>query len=110
MLYVCHHVGKLKKKKQCFFCFPFCVFQENTVKQGETLVEEMKATQEKSRHQTSELHAKEVEVLQSQVTNLKEELSSSRHKSQELEKSVTELQDFKVQTQVGTNLCSLLGI
>lgn len=103
-------MGNYEKKKHVFFCFPFCVFQENTVKQGDTLMEEMKATQEKSRHQTSELHAKEVEVLQSQVTNLKGELSSSRHKSQELEKSVTELQAFKVQTQVSTNLCSLLGI
>lgn len=70
----------------------------------------MKATQEKSQHQTTELHAKEVEALQSQLNKLKGELSSSRDKSQELEKSVTELQAFKEQTQVSTNLCSLLSI
>lgn len=64
----------------------------------------MKATHEKSRHQISKLHAKEVEALQSQVNKLKEELSSSRDKSQELEKSVTELQAFKEQTYVSTNL------
>lgn len=63
----------------------------------------MKTTQEKSRHQTSELHTKEVEALQSQVNKLKGELSSSRDKTQELEKSVTELQAFKEQTQVSTN-------
>lgn len=70
------------------------------------MVEEIKATQEKSQQETSELHAKEVELLQSQVNKLKEELSFSRDKSQELEKSVTELQAFKEQTQVGTNLCT----
>lgn len=74
------------------------------------MVEEMKVTQDKSRHQTAELHAKEVEILQSQVNKLKGELSSSRDKSQELEKSVAELQAFKEQTQVSTNLCTLLGI
>lgn len=68
------------------------------------MVEEMEATQEKSRHQTSELHAKEVEILQSQVNKLKGELSSARDKSQELEESVTELQAFKEQTQV-SSLC-----
>lgn len=70
----------------------------------------MKATQEKSRLQTSELHGKEVEALQGQVNKLKGELSSTRDKSQELEKSVTELQAFKEQTQVSTNLCSPMGI
>lgn len=60
----------------------------------------MKATQEKSRHQTSELHANEVEELQSQVNKLKKELSSSRDTSQELEKSVSELQAFKEQNKV----------
>lgn len=63
----------------------------------------MKATQEKSLHQTSELHAKELEVLQSQVNKLKEELSSSRDKSQELEKLVSELQAYKEQAQVSTD-------
>lgn len=86
-----------------FLSFVFCVFQEKTVKQGETLVEQMKATQEKSLHQTSELHAKELEVLQSQVNKLKEELSSSRDKSQELEKLVSELQAYKEQAQVSTD-------
>lgn len=68
----------------------------------------MKATQEKCRHQTSELHSKEVEALQSQVNKLKVELSSSRDQSQELEKSVTELQALRQQSQVSTNSCSLL--
>lgn len=63
----------------------------------------MKATQEKSLHQTSELHAKELEVLQSQVNKLKEELSSSRDKSQELEKLVSELQAYKERAQVSTD-------
>lgn len=64
----------------------------------------MKATQEKSLRQTSELHAKELEVLQSQVNKLKEELSSSRNKSQELEKLVSELQAYKEQAQVSTDV------
>lgn len=69
----------------------------------------MKATQEKSQHQTSELHAKEVEALQSQVNKLKGELSSFRDKSQELEKSVTELQAFKEQAKVSFKLMQPVG-
>ncbi|XP_044052290.1 CAP-Gly domain-containing linker protein 1 isoform X7 [Siniperca chuatsi] len=72
---------------------------EKTVKQGETLVEELKASQEKSFSQASELHAKELEVLQSQVDKLKQELSSSTDKTQELEKLVSELQPYKEQAQ-----------
>lgn len=70
------------------------------VKRGETLAEELKASQEKSASQASELHAKEVEVLQNQVDKLKQELSSSKGKAEELEKSVSELQAFKEQAQV----------
>lgn len=76
--------------------------QEQTVKRGETLAEELKASQEKSASQASELHAKEVEVLQNQVDKLKQELSSSKDKSEELAKSVSELQAYKEQAQVRT--------
>ncbi|XP_041792248.1 CAP-Gly domain-containing linker protein 1 isoform X2 [Chelmon rostratus] len=72
---------------------------EKTVKQGETTVEQLKASQEKSLSQTSELHVKEREVLQSQVDKLKQDLSSSKDKTQELEKLVTELQPYKEQAQ-----------
>lgn len=46
---------------------------------------------------------KELEVLQSQVDKLKQELSSSKDKTQELEKLVSELQPYKEQAQVSTN-------
>lgn len=80
------------------------VLQEQTVRRGETLAEEMKASQEKSASQASELHAKEVEVLQNQVDKLKQELSSSKDKSEELAKSVSELQSYKEQAQVRSSL------
>lgn len=67
------------------------------------MVEELKASQEKSLSQASELHVKELEVLQSQVDKLKQDLSSSKDKSQELEKLVSELQPYKEQAQVSTN-------
>lgn len=66
-------------------------------------MEDLKASQEKSLSQASELHAKELEVLQSQVDKLKQELSSSKDKTLELEKSVCELQPYKEQAQVRTN-------
>ncbi|XP_029294704.1 CAP-Gly domain-containing linker protein 1 isoform X5 [Cottoperca gobio] len=72
---------------------------KKTGKQGKTLVEELKASQEKSFSQASELHVKELEVLQSQVDTLKQELSSSKDKTQELEKMVSELQPYKEQAQ-----------
>ncbi|XP_034726880.1 CAP-Gly domain-containing linker protein 1 isoform X6 [Etheostoma cragini] len=72
---------------------------EKTVKQGETLVEELKASQEKSLSQASEVHVKELEVLQCQVDKWKQELSSSTDKTQELEKLVSELQPYKEQVQ-----------
>lgn len=51
----------------------------------------------------SELHAKEFETLQSQVDKFKQELSSSKDKTQELEKMVSELQPYKEQAQVSAN-------
>ncbi|KAM6945118.1 CAP-Gly domain-containing linker protein 1 isoform 3-T4 [Lycodopsis pacificus] len=72
---------------------------EKTVKQGETLVEELKASQEKSVSQVSELHVRELEVLQSRVDKLKQELSSDKDKHLELEKLVSELQPYKEQAQ-----------
>ncbi|XP_031712144.1 CAP-Gly domain-containing linker protein 1 isoform X5 [Anarrhichthys ocellatus] len=72
---------------------------EKTVKQGETLVEELKASQEKSVSQVSELHVRELEVLQSRVDKLKQELSSNKDKHLELEKLVSELQPYKEQAQ-----------
>lgn len=72
------------------------------MKQGETLAEELKASQQNSVSQASELLAKEVEMLQNQVDKLKQELSSSKDKSEELEKSVSELQAYKEQAQVKT--------
>uniref|UniRef100_A0A3Q1CNA0 CAP-Gly domain-containing protein n=1 Tax=Amphiprion ocellaris TaxID=80972 RepID=A0A3Q1CNA0_AMPOC len=72
---------------------------EKTVKQSENLVEELKASQEKSLSQASELHVKELEVLQSQADKLKQDLSSSKDKNQELEKLVSELQPYKEQVQ-----------
>uniref|UniRef100_A0A3Q1F3K3 CAP-GLY domain containing linker protein 1a n=1 Tax=Acanthochromis polyacanthus TaxID=80966 RepID=A0A3Q1F3K3_9TELE len=73
-------------------------------RQSENLVEELKASHEKSRSQASELHVKELEVLQSQADRLKQDLSSSKDKNQELEKLVSELQPYKEQVQVSTNL------
>lgn len=67
------------------------------------MVEELKASQEKSFSQASELHVKELEVLQSQVDKLKQELSSSKNKTEDLEKLVSELQPYKEQAQVSTN-------
>ncbi|KAM4576946.1 CAP-Gly domain-containing linker protein 1 isoform 4-T4 [Odontesthes bonariensis] len=72
---------------------------EKTVKQRDTSVEELKATQEKSLSQASELHVKQLEELQTQVDKLKQELSSSKEKTQELEKTVSELQPYKEQAQ-----------
>ncbi|XP_045890442.1 CAP-Gly domain-containing linker protein 1 isoform X5 [Micropterus dolomieu] len=72
---------------------------EKTVKQGETLVEELKASQEKSFIQASELHVKELALLRSQVDKFNQELSSSKDKTQELEKLVSELQSYKDQAQ-----------
>lgn len=84
-------------------CWFIHAFQEKAVKRGETLAEEMKASQENSISQASELHAKEVEMLRNQVDKLEQELSSSKDKSTELEKSVSELQAYKEQAQVKTN-------
>lgn len=67
------------------------------------MVEELKASQEKSLSQVSELHAKEFETLQGQVDKFKQELSSSKDKTQELEKMVSELQPYKEQAQVSAN-------
>lgn len=72
------------------------------MKQGETLAEELKASQENSLSQASELHSKEVEMLQNQVDKLEQELSSSKDKSAELAKSISELQAYKEQAQVKT--------
>ncbi|XP_071060524.1 CAP-Gly domain-containing linker protein 1 isoform X5 [Pseudochaenichthys georgianus] len=72
---------------------------EKTVKQSETLVEELKEAQEKSSSQASELHAKDLGVLQSQVDTLKQELSSSKDKTKELENLVSELQTYKEQAK-----------
>ena len=82
--------------------FSFPDFKEKTAKQGETLVEELKASQEKSLSEASELHVKELDLLQSQVETLKQELSSSKDKTQELKKQVSELQPYKEQAQVNT--------
>ncbi|KAM8886319.1 CAP-Gly domain-containing linker protein 1 isoform 5-T17 [Spinachia spinachia] len=72
---------------------------EKTVKQGENLVVELKASQEKSISQVSEVHVREVEVLQSQVSTLKQDLSSNKDKNLELEKLVSELQQYKEHSQ-----------
>uniref|UniRef100_UPI0037E7F1D5 CAP-Gly domain-containing linker protein 1 isoform X4 n=1 Tax=Semicossyphus pulcher TaxID=241346 RepID=UPI0037E7F1D5 len=72
---------------------------EKTVKQGETRAEELKASQEKSISDSSELHVKELGALNTQVDKLKQELSSSKDKTQELEKLVSELQPYKEQAQ-----------
>lgn len=80
--------------------FAFPVFQDKKVKQGETLAEELKASQEKYICQASKLHAKELEVMQSQVENLKQDLSSSKVKTHELEKMISKLQAYKEQVQV----------
>ncbi|XP_070712165.1 CAP-Gly domain-containing linker protein 1 isoform X2 [Pempheris klunzingeri] len=72
---------------------------EKNVKQGESLVEELKASKEKSLSQASELHVKELEGLQSQIDKLTQELTSSKDKTQELEKLVSELQPYKEQAQ-----------
>lgn len=74
------------------------------MQQGESLSSELKTSQEKALSQASKLHVKELEVLQSQVDKLKQELSSSKDKTQELQKLVSELQPYKEQVQVSTNL------
>lgn len=74
------------------------------MQKGETLTEELKTSQEKALSQASELHAKELEVLQGQVDKFKQELSASKDKTQELQKQVSELQPYKEQVQVRTNL------
>ncbi|CAJ1068185.1 CAP-Gly domain-containing linker protein 1 isoform X5 [Xyrichtys novacula] len=72
---------------------------EKTVKQGQTSIEELKSSHEKSISDASDLHVKELEVLNSQVDKLKQELTSSKDKTQELEKLVSELQPYKEQAQ-----------
>ncbi|XP_062418124.1 CAP-Gly domain-containing linker protein 1 isoform X4 [Pungitius pungitius] len=81
---------------------------EKSVKQGETLVVQLKASQEKSISQVSELHVEEVEVLQSQVNKLKQDLSSSKDKNLELEKMVSELQEYKERAQVSEQLTTAM--
>jgi len=56
-------------------------------------MEELKASQEKASSKAAELHAKEVEALRA-------ELGSSRSTGQELEKVVSELQQYKEQSEV----------
>lgn len=70
--------------------------------QKDALVEELKASQEKSLSQASALHAKELEKLQTQVDKLNQELSSSKEKTEQLEKTVSELQPYKEKSQVTT--------
>lgn len=70
-----------------------CVFQEKTVQLGETLAQELKASQEKTLSEASERHVKEVQELQ-------QELSSSKHQTQKLHQLVSELQPYKEQVQV----------
>lgn len=65
-------------------------------------MEELKASHEKSISDASDLHAKELEALNTQVEKLKQELTSAKDKTQELEKSVSELQPYKEQAQVRT--------
>lgn len=56
-------------------------------------MEELKASQEKASLKAAELHAKEVEALRA-------ELGSSRSTGQELEKVVSELRQYKEQSEV----------
>uniref|UniRef100_A0A1A8QSR9 CAP-Gly domain-containing protein n=1 Tax=Nothobranchius rachovii TaxID=451742 RepID=A0A1A8QSR9_9TELE len=72
---------------------------ETTLKQNELLLKDLKASKEKSLSEASELHMKELEVLQTHVEQLKSELSSSKDKTQDLEKMVSELQSYKEQAQ-----------
>ncbi|KAM9392460.1 CAP-Gly domain-containing linker protein 1 isoform 2-T3 [Pholidichthys leucotaenia] len=72
---------------------------EKTVQESESLVEELKASQEKALSEASDVHMKEHEVLQGQVVKLEEELISSKDKTQELEQRVSELQPYKEQVQ-----------
>ncbi|KAM8865534.1 CAP-Gly domain-containing linker protein 1 isoform 4-T5 [Synchiropus picturatus] len=72
---------------------------EKTVLQGETLVEELKQSKEKSLSEVASLHGKELQVLQDQLDKLKQEISQSSDKNQQLEKLVTELKPFKEQVQ-----------
>lgn len=72
--------------------------------QGEALVKELKASQEKALCQASELHVKELERLQGHADQLKLELCSSKDKTQELEKLVSELQPHKERAQVCSGL------
>lgn len=79
--------------------------------QGETSLGELKASQQKAMSEVSELHEKEVKMLQSQVETLNQKLTSSKNKSQDLEKLVSELQLYKEQAQVRQTLpqCRCVG-
>lgn len=70
------------------------------MKQGEAQLEELKASQKKCLSEASELHTKELESVQAQVTQLKQELGQSKEKREELQKLVSELQSYKEQAQV----------
>ncbi|XP_029916628.1 CAP-Gly domain-containing linker protein 1 isoform X5 [Myripristis murdjan] len=72
---------------------------EKNVQEGETCVKDLKASQEKALAEASQLHVKEVEVFQGEAEKLKKELCSTRDKSQELEKLVSELKPYKEQVQ-----------
>ncbi|XP_056137752.1 CAP-Gly domain-containing linker protein 1 isoform X1 [Lampris incognitus] len=72
---------------------------EKSVEQGESQVKELKTSHEKALSQSSELHAKELEELQSDSNKLKQEVTCSRDRTEELEKLVSELQPYKEQAQ-----------
>lgn len=74
------------------------------MQQDKTVTEELKSSQEKALSQASELHVKEREVLQGQVDKLKQDLLTSKDKTEELQTQVSELQPYKEQVQVRTDL------
>ncbi|XP_061528411.1 CAP-Gly domain-containing linker protein 1 isoform X2 [Phycodurus eques] len=67
---------------------------EECVQQGASEAEELKASREKALSQASELHGQEVQTLKDELDNLKQELSS-KERSQELEKMVSELRTYQ---------------
>ncbi|XP_043966976.1 CAP-Gly domain-containing linker protein 1 isoform X7 [Gambusia affinis] len=81
---------------------------ENALKQSKSQVEDLKASHEKSLTEASKLHLKESGILQTQFDELKLELSSSKDKTQELEKSMSELQKYKDQAQASGNAADAL--
>lgn len=73
------------------------------MQQGEAQAKDLQTSQQKALSEASEHHAKQLQELQGQADQTKQELSVSREKAQELERLVAELQPYKEKAQVSTH-------